>query len=170
MPTQKTVSHSLGPNPGDSQLGPLHRAVDAIIAKNGVIRASETWLIDALRGPLEDGALEMKQGDNAVPMIVTTDGFESFLFKMAEVDERFLSSAAAHRRNQLELREEFNVESSELLEFVEHLPTSQERMMKMISEIDRVSGTLEAVMENNAVLTGALNEALVALENLESRL
>ena len=107
---------------------PLRRALDLLISKQGVFRTDERWVWDVARPLVESGHL-VEDGN----CLSIGANFEPLLLKLSESDSQFGTTLKLYRTLLNSRVAEFNLHDSTVMEKVNTLPTTDEKIIYLTS-------------------------------------
>lgn len=142
---------------------PLRRALDLLISKQGVFRTDERWVWDVARPLVESGHL-VEDGN----CLSIGANFEPLLLKLSESDSQFGTTLKLYRTLLNSRVAEFNLHDSAVMEKVNTLPTTDEKIIYLTSVLAETYGKLEKALEKTVKLEAMLQELDVSLSVIES--
>jgi len=160
---KKVVQHALSSVPIPEHSDYTRRAVELLVAKDGVFRTDEKWVYSGLKGLIDAGHVNVSGN-----MISVGSDFEALLLKMAEQDSYYTSILLDYRRSISDKINEYNVSSDAVMDKISHMPNTDEKIIYLTSVLADAYGKLEKALEKTAKLEATLRELDISLSVVES--
>lgn len=160
---KKVVQHAVSSVPIPQQADATRRAVELLVAKDGVFRTSEKWVYASLRDLIDSGHVKV----SGTTLSVGAD-FESHLLKMSDIDAGYTPILRDYRRSISEKISEYNVSSDAVMDKIADMPNTDEKIIYLTSVLADAYGKLEKALEKTAKLEATLHELDISLSVMES--
>ena len=160
---KKVVQHAVSSVPIPQQADATRRAVELLVAKDGVFRTSEKWVYSSLRGLIESGHVNVSGNTLSVG-----SDFESYLLSMADMDAGYTPILRDYRRSISDKINEYDVSSDAVMDKISHMPNTDEKIIYLTSVLADAYGKLEKALEKTAKLEATLRELDISLSVVES--
>jgi hypothetical protein len=156
--SSKAVSLPL-PSGSDNTL----RAIELLIAKDGVFRTNEKWVYSALRQLVAEGYVTLD--DNVISI---GNNFESLLLNLAARDSRYAPVVGKYRIMVRDAVAKYDVQDFEVMESVHGIKNTEEKIIYLTSVLSETFGKLGVALENISRLEALIKEMDVSLSVMES--
>lgn len=160
---QKVVRHAITETIKNTPVADVKRAIDLLIAKDGVFRTDERWVHDALK-PLVDEGVVTQDGST----ISIGNNFETYLLNSCEHYPEFSDSLIGYRSLVQQKIEEYDVVDSAVMDRLQTISSTDEKIVYLTSVISDTFGKLSKAIEKTQALEAKLAEMDVSLSVMES--
>lgn len=139
------------------------RALDLLIAKDGVFRTSEKWVHDSLQLLIKEGYVNQ---DGACLSI--GENFENFLLQVISHNTDFTDTLISYRSLVQKKLNEYDVAESEVMQELNSIASTEEKIIYLTSVISSTFGKLGVALEKTQALEARLAEMDISLSVMES--
>jgi hypothetical protein len=139
------------------------RALDLLIAKDGVFRTSEKWVHDSLQLLIKEGYVNQ---DGTCLSI--GENFENFLLQVISDNTDFTDTLISYRSLVQKKLNEYDVAESEVMQELNSIASTEEKIIYLTSVISSTFGKLGVALEKTQALEARLAEMDISLSVMES--
>tara|TARA_B100000902_G_scaffold26214_1_gene31546 strand:+ start:20801 stop:21310 length:510 start_codon:yes stop_codon:yes gene_type:complete len=139
------------------------RALDLLIAKDGVFRTSEKWVHDSLRLLIKEGYVNQ---DGTCLSI--GENFEEFLLHVISENTNFTPTLVSYRSLIQKKLNEYDVAESEVMQHLNSITSTDEKLIYLTSVVSDTFGKLGIALEKTHALEAKLAEMDLSLSVMES--
>jgi hypothetical protein len=159
----KKVTHALSETIRPDPVKDVKRALDLLIAKNGVFRTSEKWVHDSLAPLIKEGYIT--QDDTCLSI---GEDFEGFLLGVVSRNTDFTETLINYRSYIQSKLGEYDVAESEVMQELQSIASTDEKIIFLTSIISSTFGKLGVALEKTQSLEAKLAEMDISLSLMES--
>ena len=159
----KKVTHAITETIRPDSTKDTIRALDLLIAKDGVFRTSEKWVHDSLQLLIKEGYVNQ---DGACLSI--GENFENFLLQVISHNTDFTNTLISYRSLVQKKLNEYDVAESEVMQELNSIASTEEKIIYLTSVISSTFGKLGVALEKTQALEARLAEMDISLSVMES--
>ena len=159
----KKVTHAITETIRPDSTKDTIRALDLLIAKDGVFRTNEKWVHDSLQLLIKEGYVNQ---DGACLSI--GENFENFLLQVISHNTDFTDTLISYRSLVQKKLNEYDVAESEVMQELNSIASTEEKIIYLTSVISSTFGKLGVALEKTQALEARLAEMDISLSVMES--
>ena len=160
---QKVVRHALTEKVGYTPIQDTKRAIDLIIAKDGVFRTEEKWVHDALKHLVDEGVVNQEGATLSLG-----SNFENYLLATRANFPEFDHTLIEYRALIQSKIEEYDVAESSVMDKLQRISSTDEKILYLTSVLSDAYGKLSLAIEKTQSLEAKLAEMDLSLSVMES--
>ena len=139
------------------------RALDLLIAKDGVFRTSEKWVHDSLQLLIKEGYVNQ---DGTCLSI--GENFENFLLHVISDNTDFTNTLISYRSLVQKKLNEYDVAESEVMQELNSIASTEEKIIYLTSVVSSTFEKLGVALDKTQALEARLAEMDISLSVMES--
>jgi len=160
---KKIVREAVSPVPIPSLSEKTHRAVELLIAKEGVFRTNESWVHTALQPLIKSGHVNVDGN-----IISIGKNFEFFLLDMSNTSASYNSTLKKYRELVASNVEKYDVTNFDVMDKVASIKSTDEKIVYLTSVLADTFGKLEEALNRTSHLENLCREMDISLSVMES--
>jgi len=139
------------------------RALDLLIAKDGVFRTGEKWVHDSLQLLIKEGYVNQEG-----TCLSIGENFENFLLHVIAENANFTDTLISYRSLVQKKLNEYDVAESEVMQQLNSIVSTEEKIIYLTSVVSSTFGKLGVALEKTQALEAKLAEMDISLSVMES--
>jgi hypothetical protein len=159
----KKVTHAITETIRPDSNKDIIRALDLLIAKDGVFRTSEKWVHDSLQLLIKEGYVNQ---DGTCLSI--GENFENFLLHVISDNTDFTNTLISYRSLVQKKLNEYDVAESEVMQELNSIASTEEKIIYLTSVVSSTFEKLGVALDKTQALEARLAEMDISLSVMES--
>jgi hypothetical protein len=159
----KKVTHAITETIRPDSTKDIIRALDLLIAKDGVFRTSEKWVHDSLQLLIKEGYVNQ---DGTCLSI--GENFENFLLHVISDNTDFTNTLISYRSLVQKKLNEYDVAESEVMQELNSIASTEEKIIYLTSVVSSTFEKLGVALDKTQALEARLAEMDISLSVMES--
>jgi hypothetical protein len=140
-----------------------HRAIDLLIAKEGVFRTDESWVYTALQPLIKSGHVDVDGNTISIGK-----DFELFLLDMSNNSSVYNNTLKNYRKLVASNVEKYDVTNFDVMDKVASIKNTDEKIVYLTSVLADTFGKLEEALTRTSHLENLCREMDISLSVMES--
>jgi hypothetical protein len=160
---KKIVREAVAPAAIPTLAENTHRAIELLIAKDGVFRTDESWVYAALQPLIKSGHVDV----DGTTISIGKD-FEPFLLGMADRASIYNTTLKNYRQLVASNAEKYDVTNFDVMDKVASIHNTDEKIVYLTSVLAETFGKLEEALNRTSYLENLCKEMDISLSVMES--